>query len=146
MGFTLAPSYSTFLNPCMSSALAFNSITAVPALLPAQISHTALCGDMAWKVSFQWGRASWTTACPQEWQKYLILCWNRMWYLKQNLHSSSPITKYIPEKWFLIFFFSCSQSLVCLHTVLPEQQLYMVKLLCYLLPVALEGRQLWECL
>lgn len=56
---------------------------------------------------------------------------------------SSPITEYIPEKCFFFFFF-CSQSLVCLHTVFPEQQMYMLRLLRYLPPVALEGHQLWE--
>lgn len=41
-------------------------------------------------------------------------------------------------------FFCCSQSVVCLHTVFPEQQMYMLRLLRYLPPVALEGHQLWE--
>lgn len=56
---------------------------------------------------------------------------------------SSAIIKYIPEKVFWVFF-SCSQSLVGSHTVFPEQQMYMVRLLCYLRPVALAGHQLWE--
>lgn len=44
--------------------------------------------------------------------------------------------------WFFGVFFFSPHSLVCLPTVLLEQQMDVVRLLCYLPPVALERDQL----